>query len=268
MERKQWMGLMVQSISVFLLCVLMSVGFSGDFFRKPDVTTVKAEVNPAVSAQHAYPATAAAAGIADGGIQAQPSPSPRGKILVLDAGHGGNDEGAWDQTGKRVEKNYNMKIVRMLKEKFDQTEGIQVYYTRTEDKAVSKEKRVALANKLQADALVSIHCNASEPGDNASHGLETLYSKRKTGVELSNRKLADTIVDQLAKSTGRRNRGTIRREGLYLMHHSKVPTTIVEIGYMSNKSDMKYLDSQKGSQKITDGIYAGIMEALGQYSGD
>lgn len=263
MEEKHWKHLMAQSIGIFGLCLLMAVWFSGDFFREPDVTTVKAETNPDLSAHFASPATRAAADINETGLQATPSPTTKEKILVLDAGHGGNDEGAWDQTGKRVEKDYTLKIVLLLKEKFDQTEGIQVYYTRLEDKRVSKEKRAATANKLHADALVSIHCNASERGDVASHGLETLYSKRKTGTSLSNRKLAQTIVDQLAETTDRRNRGTIRREGLYLMSHSKVPATIVEIGYMSNKSDMKYLNSEKGSQKIVDGIYEGIMKALG-----
>ena len=263
MEEKHWKNLMAQSIGIFALCVLMAVWFSGDLFRKPDVTKVKAEAYPDLSAHFAEQATGAAADINETATPVIPSATPKAKILVLDAGHGGNDEGAWDQTGKLVEKDYSLKIVLLLKEKFDQTEGIQVYYTRMEDKQVSKEKRVAMANKLQADALVSIHCNASERGDVVSHGLETLYSTRKTGTSLSNKKLAQTIVDQLAEKTGRRNRGTIRREGLYLMSHSKVPATIVEIGYMSNKSDMKYLDSEKGSQKIADGIYEGIMKALG-----
>lgn len=262
MEQKHWKNLMAQSIGIFALCVLMAVWFSGDFFRESDITTVKAEVYPDPSAHLASQATGAAADINETATPIMPSATPRAKILVLDAGHGGNDEGAWDQSGKRVEKDYNLKIVLLLKEKFDQTEGIEVHYTRTEDKRLPKEKRVNLANKLHADAFVSVHCNASEPGDVSSYGLETLYSKRKTGTSLSNHKLAQTIVDQLAKTTNRRNRGTIRREGLYLMGHSKVPTTIVEIGYMSNKSDMKYLDSKKGSQKIADGIYEGIMKAL------
>lgn len=263
MEEKQWKNLMAQSIGIFSLCILMSVCFSGRFFRKPDVTTVKAETYPDLSAHFASQATGAAADVNGTGDRALPSSAKKEKILVLDAGHGGNDEGAWDQTGKKVEKDYSLKIVLLLKEKFDQTEGIKVYYTRLEDKQVSKEKRAATANKLHADALVSVHCNASEWGDTASHGLETLYSKRKTGTSLSNQELARTILDQLAETTGRRNRGTIRREGLYLMSHSKVPATIVEIGYMSNKSDMKYLNSEKGSQKIADGIYEGIMKALG-----
>lgn len=263
MEQKQWQNLMVQCFGMFVVCLLLCVGFSGGLDREPETTTVKAEVHPSAIAnrQNISQATGPAIQAVQDVTQSAVS-EPEDKILVLDAGHGGNDEGAWDQSGKRLEKNYNLKIVRMLKERFDQTEGIQVYYTRLEDKEMTKKARVALANKLHADAFVSIHCNASDPGDTASQGVETLYSKRKTGTSLSNKALAQNIVDRLAEVTGRKNRGTIRREGLYLMHHSKVPTTIVEIGYMSNKSDMKYLDSDKGSKKIVDGVYDGIMTSL------
>lgn len=264
MEQKQWKGLMVQSFGILVLCLLLCVGFSGGFNRESDMTKVKAEVYPDAVAGRtiAMLATGAAVQTTGSAVQVQNESEPQDKILVLDAGHGGSDEGAWDQTGKKYEKDYNLMVVQMLKEKFDQTEGVKVYYTRLEDKEVTKKARVALANKKNADALVSIHCNASDYGDTSSQGVETLYSKRKTGTALSNKVLAQTIVDQLSETTGQRNRGTIRREGLYLMHHSKVPATIVEIGYMTNQSDMKYLDSKKGRQKIVDGIYDGIMTSL------
>ncbi len=263
MEQKQWQSLMVQCFGMFVVCLVLCMGFSGGFGQEPETTMVKAEVYPNAVAnrQTISQATGPAVRLEEERAIAQIS-EPADKILVLDAGHGGNDEGAWDQSGKRLEKDYNLLIVRMLKERFDQTQGVKVYYTRLKDKKVTKQNRVALANQLHADAFVSIHCNASELGDTASQGVETLYSKRKTKTSLSNKALAQTIVDRLSEVTGRKNRGTIRREGLYLMHHSKVPTTIVEIGYMSNKSDMRYLDSEKGRKKIVDGIYDGIMTSL------
>lgn len=262
MEQKQWQRLMAQCLGMLVLCLGLCAVFSGEFNRETNMKLVKAEVHPYAGAEHTE-ITGATGPAVQMPELAVPEGELRNKVLVLDAGHGGRDEGAWDQSGNPVEKKLNLIIVKMLKERFEQTPGIDVYCTRLSDISVSKKKRVAMANKLQADALVSIHCNASEPGDTASRGVETLYSKRKTGKDqISNQALAQQILDSLSASTGLKNRGTIRREGLYLMHHSKVPTTIVEIGYISNKSDLKYLNSKKGREKVVDGIYNGIMTSL------
>lgn len=261
MEQKQWRHLMAQSLGMLVLCLGLSVVFSGGINQKTSTKLVKAEVHSYAEADRQD-----FAGTPEPIIQSEAGTSEqvsRDKILVLDAGHGGKDEGAWDPYDNPVEKKLNLIVVKMLKERFEQTPGIEVHCTRLEDIDVSKKKRVGMANKLQADALVSIHCNASEPGDRASRGVETLYSKRKTDKsQISNQALAQNILDNLSASTGLRNRGTIRREGLYLMHHSKVPTTIVEIGYISNKSDLKFLNSKKGQKKVVDGIYNGIMASL------
>ena len=66
----------------------------------------------------------------------------------------------------------------------------------------------------------------------------------------------------MAEEIGNKKRGVIRREGLYIMHHSEVPASIIEIGYMSNKSDLKYILKKSGREKVAKGIYKGIMEAL------
>lgn len=185
------------------------------------------------------------------------------KIIVLDAGHGGDDEGTFTRDGKHEEKTYTLAVVEELKRLFDQT-NIKVYYTRTEDKEVSKKARVSLANDVQADLFISVHCNASNPGDTSAHGVEALYSKRKTNSSISNKHLAEVLLQNVVDETGRRKRGVIRREDLYLMHHSKVPTSIVEIAYITNKSDMKFLSQKKGRQKYANGIYNAALSLLGQ----
>lgn len=184
------------------------------------------------------------------------------KIVVIDAGHGGNDEGTVAENGKQREKDYTLLVVEQLKDLFDKSGRVKVYYTRLEDRFVSKKDRTNLANDLQADAFISVHCNASDPGDTTANGVESLYSKRKTGTKLSNKNLANILLQNVTNITGNRKRGVIQREKLYLLHHANVPTTIIEIGYMSNKSDMKYLSQKKGRKKIADGIYQGILSAI------
>lgn len=183
-------------------------------------------------------------------------------IIVIDAGHGGMDEGTSSQDGIHVEKDYTLLVTKKLKKLLEQ-ENVKVYYTRLQDVGVSKADRTKLANRLQADVFVSIHCNASSVGDTTAYGMETLYSKRKLAAnQISNKRLAQIILNSMADVTGFRNRGIIQREQLYLLHHADVPTTIVEIGYMSNKNDLKYITKENGQLKIAEGIRDGIMKVL------
>lgn len=183
------------------------------------------------------------------------------KIIVLDPGHGGDDEGTSSVDGRHEEKDYTGAIVELLRQLFERDGRVKVYYTRLQDKEVTKKKRVDLANSLQADLMVSVHCNASDYGDTSAQGIECLYSERKTG-SLSNKKLAKLLLQNVVSQTGRKKRGLIAREGLYLMHHAKVPTSIVEVGYMTNASDMKYMSKERGRKKIAQGIYDAVLEAL------
>lgn len=183
------------------------------------------------------------------------------KIVVVDAGHGGMDEGTSSANRKYHEKDIVLDVQDKLSRLLDKTD-VTVYYTRTKDEEVSKKDRTRLANALQADLFVSIHCNALQGGVN-TYGVETLYAgKSPQHGKLNNRELADMILDQVIASTGMKKRGTIKRNGLYLLRHAKVPATIVEIGYMTNHGDMSLMKKEIGQQKIAEGIYWGIMNAM------
>ena len=179
--------------------------------------------------------------------------------LVIDAGHGGDDEGTGSTDWKYLEKDYALKVSDCLKEILDGTD-IQAYYTRTDDREVSKEDRVRLAKKVGADALISIHCNASDLNETTAKGVETLYSSRKATTKngLSSKELARNMLDAVCETTGRQRRKVIRRDRLYLMHHADMPVTIVEIGFMTNRSDMAYMKSEENQKAIAQGIYRGI----------
>lgn len=183
------------------------------------------------------------------------------RIVVIDAGHGGYDEGALADYGNKREKDYTLMVVKELKKLLDNSD-VSAYYTRLDDSEIRKKSRTKLANSIKADMLISIHCNYSDSGRNTAQGVESLYSKRKSGKEwLSNKKLASLVAKNLSESTGMKNRGVKQREGLYLMHHSKVPATIIEIGYLNNKSDFKFVKTADGRKRVALGIYNAIEEA-------
>ena len=66
------------------------------------------------------------------------------------------------------------------------------------------------------------------------------------------------MLDAVCEMTGRQKRKVIRRDSLYLMHHADMPVTIVEIGFMTNRSDMAYMKSEENQKAIAQGIYRGI----------
>lgn len=185
-------------------------------------------------------------------------------IVVIDAGHGGTDDGTVSLDGKYCEKDYTLRIVGCLQKLMDADSRIKTYYTRLSDTAVTKARRVRLANAVHADAFVSVHCNASQPGDTSAFGVEALYSGRKKAANesLTSKQLSARILEEVCGITGQKSRGIIKREGLYLMHHSDVPVTIIEVGYMSNQSDLRYLLREKNQKEIARGIYEGITSGL------
>ena len=69
------------------------------------------------------------------------------------------------------------KLIPLMNQLLEQS-GVKVYCTRTTDRTVSKKARVRLANKRQADMLVSVHCNASDTRKHFVRGIEVLYSKQ------------------------------------------------------------------------------------------
>lgn len=184
-------------------------------------------------------------------------------IVVIDAGHGGSDKGTGSVGWKYREKEYALRVAVSLKKILDGTD-IKAYYTRLEDIEVTKEERVRLANRVHADAFISIHCNASDQTETTANGVEALYSTRKqtSGEHLTSKVLARNILEQVCANTGRRKRKIIRRNDLYLMHHSKVPVTIVEVGYMTNNSDMRYLLRDKNQMQFARGIYLGLVKSF------
>jgi N-acetylmuramoyl-L-alanine amidase len=181
------------------------------------------------------------------------------KILVIDAGHGGKDAGALSKGEKFYEKNINLDIVLHLKELLDK-ENIKVYYTRTADDKVFLRPRVTLANAVDCDYFISIHCNANEV--TSPNGTEVLYYDNEyKGVAAED--LANLFSEELEKTVELERRGIVQKheEDIFIMDKSVVPTVLIEVGYLTNNGDMNYLSSSVNRKAVAEGIYNGIMRA-------
>ncbi len=182
------------------------------------------------------------------------------KIIVIDAGHGGKDAGALSMDDKLYEKDINLDIVLQLKELLDTQEDIKVYYTRTTDNTVYLRPRVTLANALDCDYFISIHCNAY-PGT-APNGNEVLYYDTEyKGVKAA--KLASICSDELSKTVALRSRGIVKKrmKDIFIMDEAQVPMVLIEAGFMTNKKDLAYLTDGESRKNIAKGIYNAILRA-------
>ena len=182
------------------------------------------------------------------------------KILVVDAGHGGKDPGAVSENEKIYEKEINLDILYELKELLDK-DNVKVYYTRTVDETLYLRPRVTLANEVDCDFFISIHCNSNN--NTGPNGTEILYYDHEN-KNIRTKDLARILSEELAKTVSLKNGGILQMKDkdVFILANAKVPAVIVEAGYISNLNDMKYLQSKAGQQDIAKGIYNGIWRAF------
>lgn len=175
------------------------------------------------------------------------------KIIVVDAGHGGDHPGT--NRNDILEKDITLDMVMYLKELLDESD-IKVYYTRVDDTNPTFDERVELANQVQADYFVSVHINADERS-RESHGSEALYNTRDVRSE----KFSRICVDELSDSLGSRNRGISDGDSIYIIRNSRVPVVLLEVGFISNNAEFRLLCTENYKKKTAQGIYNGIMKA-------
>ena len=187
-------------------------------------------------------------------------------VVVLDAGHGGSDVGAigYDENGEKVvyEKDVNLavtlEVARILKE-----EGINVLLTRSDDSSLALSQRYTFSNTNNALLFVSIHHNSHETS--VPSGALTLYSDDKD-VKYPNLKssksIAKTIQKHLAEATGLYDGGTRSEDELAVLRGTETSAVLVEVAFVSNYDDQKFILDEDNLNKAAAGIAAGILEVL------
>lgn len=176
-------------------------------------------------------------------------------IVVIDAGHGGTDPGA--TFDGRQEKDDNLRLA-MAVGRILADNGMDVRYTRTDDTYNTPLEKAVMANDAEADFLVSIHRNAM-PVPGTGSGIEVLVFEDK-GVS---GKLARNIGEALNK-TGFTNLGTVERPGLVVLRRTKLPSVLVEAGFIDNEEDNSLFD--QNFQMIAQGIAEGTLNSVYEQS--
>lgn len=180
------------------------------------------------------------------------------KIVVVDAGHGGKDPGARAADKKTWESNVNLAVLLKLKEMMDENPDVMVFYTRTDDSYPTLDERVNLANGVNADMFISIHCNSSE--SSKLNGSEVLYN-RNQGIEnpFNSKELAMRLEKGLSTTLDTDMRGIYAADDIRIVRLSEVPVALVETCYLSNKKDLAKIKSDEGQQAVAEMLYNQIL---------
>lgn len=205
--------------------------------------------------------------------------------IVLDAGHGGWDEGTIGRKGL-MEKDLALDIVARLGKLIEQRLGGEIIYTRSDDTYVALEKRAEIANLAKADLFVSVHANYSDYP--SARGVETYYTNTYSSTRartdeadaapaaqniswtnvdirekvLKSRQLAASVQSalygRLSKENSEiRDRG-IKKASYVVLTGTTMPAILAEVSFVSSPSDEKSLKSAAYRQRIAEALFKGI----------
>lgn len=185
-------------------------------------------------------------------------PIKNGPTVIIDAGHGGWEPGAGKGSinEKDIVLDISLEIEKRLKEK-----NIDYYMIRNDDTYVSLEDRVKIANEKACKLFVSIHNNSFT--DSAQGGILTTYNPSSPiGKDIAE------IMQSKISDIGMRNREVVPRPNLYVLRYTNMPSILLEIGFISNKKDLKLLTDASFQRKCADRIVLGIEEIVSKYITD
>lgn len=211
--------------------------------------------------------------------------------VVIDPGHGGKDPGAIGTRGTR-EKDVVLRVALRVRDRL-RAAGLETHLTRDSDRYLSLEERTARANQLDADVFVSIHANASP--NRKTRGLETYLldtrydghtarvAARENGTTIEGlnetqrilaslrfgyneryaARLAHEVHDSLYRSLVRKHRTArdlgVKHGPFLVLFMTDMPSILIETGFLSNRSEEKWLRNRDVLDTMAEGIAAGIL---------
>ncbi|HKD09059.1 MAG TPA: N-acetylmuramoyl-L-alanine amidase [Bryobacteraceae bacterium] len=213
--------------------------------------------------------------------------------IVIDAGHGGHDDGTIGPNGV-LEKDVVLDVAMRLSQLVQSRMGAEVVLTRSDDTFIPLQERTAIANARKADLFLSIHANSS-PAPSVA-GTETFFlnftnspgaldvaARENAGADKSVGELKDliqsiTLNDKIAESetfaqdiqtalfsqaaksnVAAKNRG-VKRAPFVVLIGAEMPSILAEIGFLSNSRDETNLNKPEYRQKIAEALYRGLSQ--------
>lgn len=225
-------------------------------------------------------------------------------VIVIDAGHGGQDAGAIGVNGVK-EKDINLaislKLGKLIEENMPE---VKVVYTRKTDTFIDLYKRGKIANENNGKLFISIHCNSTPKKPTDANGFEVYLlrpGRTKEAISIAefensvikyednpnryekltdenfilvsmahssymkySEKFAEFLHKEFSKHPNLNSRG-VKQAGFYVLVGASMPSVLVESGFLSNINDAKYLSSTKGQQKFAEFVFEAIKKYKENY---
>ncbi|WP_352400039.1 N-acetylmuramoyl-L-alanine amidase family protein [Anaerotignum sp.] len=184
------------------------------------------------------------------------------KVLLLDAGHGGNDPGT--SGNGLTEKTLNLDLALKVADYLENSD-VKVYLTRDADTRPDNNTRAKIANQI-ADLMVSIHFN-SAGSNTTANGTETLYQvhSNDNNSMLTSRKAAEIMQGHLIGALNTTNRGVKQRTDLLILNGTTVPAILVETCFLSNPGDALKISSSVNQDIVARAMADAIEEMMDDY---
>lgn len=219
--------------------------------------------------------------------------------IVIDAGHGGHDPGNLGYKRRAKEKDVVLAIAKKLGYYIEQgLPDVEVIYTREGDEFIDLDERGSIANRAEADLFISIHADGwhessvrgasvfflgldrnnrsfkamkeenqiysdHEVVEDLSEEDLIIYELAHSGNIANSERIAYMVEDQLKNRAQRKSRG-VKTKGLAVLYQSTMPAILVETGFLTNPSDLRFLTdkSDRGGEVL---IASAIYRAIKQY---
>lgn len=219
-------------------------------------------------------------------------------VVVIDPGHGGKDPGAIGVTGtkeKDITLAVAKKLGKLIETKMP---DVKVVYTRLSDEFVELYRRGQIANQANGKLFISLHCNSTARKPSTSKGFEIYLlrpGKTEHALKIAEREnsviqfekdhekryqelteenfilltmaqsaymkysehFAELCVYSFTENTNLDING-VKQAGFYVLVGASMPNVLVEMGYLSNREDEKYLKSEKGQNEIAEALFQAI----------
>ncbi|MEP6627872.1 MAG: N-acetylmuramoyl-L-alanine amidase, partial [Ginsengibacter sp.] len=172
--------------------------------------------------------------------------------VVLDAGHGGSDHGAYSASGLS-EKDIALSIVKKITA-LNSNDHIRILLTRDNDETVSVKDRVDFAKSKGADLFISIHMDAEDKnGNQDNNGISVMIDKNNNNILL-----ASALISELKKSYKTEDEIRARKNGIWVLDANTCPAVLIECGYLTNTNDVAFFTSNANQEKIAKNILTAI----------
>jgi N-acetylmuramoyl-L-alanine amidase len=178
-------------------------------------------------------------------------------VIVIDAGHGGQDAGAKTKTGI-TEKELTLSIAKKM-QAAGMKQGVTVIMTRTGDESMTLADRASLSNDSKADFFLSIHINYDEH-DTGKSGIGCIVNEKNNTFKRS-QTVGVHLLNALQGIKGI-SVGGIEKSDALVLRSNKVPAVILELGYLSSTADYDFLSKDSNLELLSEKIIATLKNSL------